>query len=509
MSAPPTAGAYELELGIITLVVAAPVLALFVANRDLYPIAQREPLMAVASNIGHTILVAVGFLEQVTPGMPLFVKRIINAFCFGVTLGGLLIRIWKLYMDAGIVNERVTGKHGWFIAHRQYRSRNFLLRMAAVIFLVHASVFTCQLASSGNNMVNVKNAPSEGWTSILSASVIVIYFFSFAVFSVKLAGAKDGFFLKFEYRMVGIGSGLVSLTWLIKLVTQFNCVISSCTSFILWFSWIWMLMFSIIHPLSIAMRDRRFGFFRCFFKLRRSKSSVRSRGSMATTVSKISELETPTTHERNYSAGTVAKLRQIPLAKFLTSAPGREAFRDFVVREFSVENLLFVEAVTQLRGRQLISKEDVQNLYDEYIATSAPNQVNLPCIVVQRLEARMKEGDEVVDAGQFDEAREHVMKLMQRDAYRRFQKTSEWHQHVGSFAKDKDVPLLHPDIASITAKPHASSDDESVDSGDDALTRETASVASVEVCTEAPAEIVQPAPCIIDGNQGLPTTESG
>jgi hypothetical protein len=164
----------------------------------------------------------------------------------------------------------------------------------------------------------------------------------------------------------------------------------------------------------------------------------------------VIQLDSPRSHDRNISTDTLTKLRHIPLSKFLTYGPGKEAFRDFLVLEFSVENLLFVEAVLHLRERQVISKEEANRVFDEYVMNSAPNQVNLPGVLVQRLDARMKDGGEALDVGLFDDTVEHVMKLMQRDAYRRFQKTPEWQHHIAAF-DDKEAQLQHPAIASVTA----------------------------------------------------------
>jgi hypothetical protein len=378
------------------------------------------------------------------------------------------------------------------------------MRFVAVIFLVHGAVLTVALASNTNLVQDSRLASSDGYDSILNAALIVLYFFSFAVFSVKLAGAKDGFYLKFEYRSVGLGSGFVCLVWLIKLVSSFPCAISSCNTFILWFSWVAMLAFSVVHPIWIASRDRKFGFFRCFTKTKKKSKTGTSRNSLNTT--RVSEgtstVQTPHSRPRNisFSSNSLTKLRALPLVKFLTNAQGREAFREFIVREFSVENLLFVEAVQQLRTNPQTSKEDVNNLYAEYIIPTAPNQVNLPHIVVQRLEARKNE--EGVDTGVFDEAVDHVMKLMQRDAYRRFQKTPDWYQHIAVF-HEKSPPQLA--MASITTM--SASEDETADERGDETTSQ-----DILVCPTPTTEIVVvPEACVhaIDCNEGLvPATEA-
>jgi hypothetical protein len=152
---------------------------------------------------------------------------------------------------------------------------------------------------------------------------------------------------------------------------------------------------------------------------------------------------------RRLSAAQILRLKHVPLIKFLTFPAGREAFREFLVREFSVENLLFVEAARELDHPGL-TKAECKELFDKFVAESSPNQVNLPMVVVQRLEARLGDsepGDMLNTV--FDDAVNHVMKLMHRDAFKRFQNTSAWQLHVVVFDAD---PKASP-ATTVTEEP--------------------------------------------------------
>jgi hypothetical protein len=161
---------------------------------------------------------------------------------------------------------------------------------------------------------------------------------------------------------------------------------------------------------------------------------------------------------RKLSDATLLKLRHINLSSFLTYGPGKEAFRAFLVREFSVENLLFVEAVEQFNALPSKTKADCQALYDKFVAESSQNQVNLPGVVCQRILARIQdmEAGETFN-GLFDEAYKHVMKLMQRDGYKRFQLTEEWKTHIVVFRVEDKKPAsagaAAPATANTTAEP--------------------------------------------------------
>jgi hypothetical protein len=138
--------------------------------------------------------------------------------------------------------------------------------------------------------------------------------------------------------------------------------------------------------------------------------------------------------QRQLSDATISKLRHVHLTTFLTYEPGKEAFRAFLVKEFSVENLLFVESVQQHNANPARTRADCVALCDNFITESSPNQVNLPSVVVQRLVARLQDSEPGESLnGLFDDASAHVMKLMQRDAFKRFQRTQAWYTHVAVF----------------------------------------------------------------------------
>jgi hypothetical protein len=216
-------------------------------------------------------------------------------------------------------------------------------------------------------------------------------------------------------------------------------------------------------PLVIAMRDPRFSFTRCFEIQRVVKKEAVSLSTREN--SKSGNEDFPSYREsqtdvhyseplapvvRQLSAGKIARLRHVPLVKFLTFPAGKEAFREFTVREFSVENLLFVEAVKTLNDNPAPTKADCKAIYDQYVASSGANQVNLPSVVVQRLEARLDDAEpgELGLKSYFDESYAHVMKLMQRDAFKRFQNTTAWQTHVVVFdaePKAETVPQAQPE----------------------------------------------------------------
>jgi hypothetical protein len=452
MAAPTTAaiGYYESPLAIATLLVAAPLLFLYVSNRQCFPLSQREPFFAVAANVAHVFLVSMFFFDQQYPSIPAWERKLVGSLGIGFTFGAFLIRTWKLYLDTGIANERVKNKMGWFIRHRHWRTPKALFRFALILVLIHVLLAIISLVSesSGNNLPARDNNKSAAY-SLLAGAVVVCYFIAFVVFSVLLASKSDGFWIKGELRAVGIGSGFATLMWLLKSLLNLPCSLPACGVMILWVSCIYMLFCSICWPLVMAWKDDpRFSFLPCVKAVQEQEfASVSSTISREYSDFRDSQLDV-TIHEPReekekvpLSPERLSKLKQVPLHKFLTYPAGRDAFKNFTVREFSVENMLFVEAVKSIRANMEATKADAKELFDQFIGDAAPNQVNLPAAVVQKLQARVQ-GDAVGEEPRlyFEEALEHVMKLMQRDAYKRFQKTADWESHVVVF-EDHSKPL--------------------------------------------------------------------
>jgi len=152
----------------------------------------------------------------------------------------------------------------------------------------------------------------------------------------------------------------------------------------------------------------------------------------------------------------VMKFKKVGLAKFLTYRPGREAFRRFTVLEFSVENLMFIEAVHRFREIEKPTRENIDKILDNFIGTTAPNQVNVPSGVVERLTANLVGIEEKDIKTVFHEAYLHVMKLMSRDTYKRFQQTRDWETHVVVF--DSEITDSPPTPRAATKTAPASTD---------------------------------------------------
>jgi hypothetical protein len=87
------------------------------------------------------------------------------------------------------------------------------------------------LSNSATNLQPARDSAKDSYDSLINAAVIILYFICFGIFAVKLAGKQDGFLLKKEYQLVGLGSGSLFILWFVKILTKFPCNMSSCRYF--------------------------------------------------------------------------------------------------------------------------------------------------------------------------------------------------------------------------------------------------------------------------------------
>lgn len=430
---------------------------------------QREPVWAAIANLSFQCVIWFYLFEKSYPQLPLWWNTFYSQLGWGIMLAMYLVRTWKLYIDSGLAHERVQNKFGWFVAHRHYRQRKFLMKFVGALVTFHVLMVPILFLEGEDVTIPAREATKQG-TALVFGAIVLAYFTTFGVFACKLRGLRDGFYIKTELGFVGVGGMFMVILWLSFAALSVPCMFPSCSVLILWFVAMWMFLWSIAFPLFIASRDPRFGVLKCFQKKqeRQTTTASNSRGSTREEVSDFRESSTievkPDTAPADaapLSVEKLARLKHVTLAKFLTYPPGREAFRTFTVLEFSVENLLFVEAVKEL-GSRVHTVAEVRALHDRFVVDSAPNQVNLPSVVVQRVKARVAEED--CDAKVFEEAVEHIFKVMQRDTYKRFQKTPEWAQCVRVFeaeerakrGKSAEVPATtveQPKVEVVVASP--------------------------------------------------------
>uniref|UniRef100_A0A673NA75 Regulator of G-protein signaling 6-like n=1 Tax=Sinocyclocheilus rhinocerous TaxID=307959 RepID=A0A673NA75_9TELE len=115
------------------------------------------------------------------------------------------------------------------------------------------------------------------------------------------------------------------------------------------------------------------------------------------------------------------------LDEALKDPVGREQFLKFLESEFSSENLLFWLAVQDLKCRPLQEvAARAQEIWQEFLAEGAPSAINLDSHSYERTSQNLK------DPGRysFEDAQDHIYKLMKSDSYPRFLRSNTYQDLV-------------------------------------------------------------------------------
>ncbi|XP_039597098.1 regulator of G-protein signaling 6 isoform X1 [Polypterus senegalus] len=101
----------------------------------------------------------------------------------------------------------------------------------------------------------------------------------------------------------------------------------------------------------------------------------------------------------------------------LMDSMGRDLFLKFLESEFSSENLRFWLAVQDLKQRPLQAVPDrVLEIWQEFLAPGAPSSINLDSHTFEKTSQNVKDPGRYT----FEDAQEHIYKLMKSDSYTRF-----------------------------------------------------------------------------------------
>uniref|UniRef100_A0A4W2GSL2 Regulator of G protein signaling 7 n=1 Tax=Bos indicus x Bos taurus TaxID=30522 RepID=A0A4W2GSL2_BOBOX len=115
---------------------------------------------------------------------------------------------------------------------------------------------------------------------------------------------------------------------------------------------------------------------------------------------------------------------------------GREQFLKFLESEFSSENLRFWLAVEDLKKRPIREVPSrVQEIWQEFLAPGAPSAINLDSKSYDKTTQNVKEPGRYT----FEDAQEHIYKLMKSDSYPRFIRSSAYQELLQAKKKGKSL----------------------------------------------------------------------
>eukprot|EP00924_Labyrinthula_sp_SR-Ha-C_P015723 snap_masked-scaffold_4-processed-gene-7.56-mRNA-1 protein AED:1.00 eAED:1.00 QI:0/0/0/0/1/1/2/0/387 len=116
----------------------------------------------------------------------------------------------------------------------------------------------------------------------------------------------------------------------------------------------------------------------------------------------------------------------LSLDDILANKHGRQAFKKHLINEFSSENLHFYETILLWKKKYAkFSSNSIlrqgKNIYNRWLAPSAPAQVNISYKVRERIKQDLENGE--IEDSSFDDALLEVKTLMDFDSFPRFRRT--------------------------------------------------------------------------------------
>uniref|UniRef100_A0A8C7DK15 Regulator of G protein signaling 6 n=1 Tax=Oncorhynchus kisutch TaxID=8019 RepID=A0A8C7DK15_ONCKI len=129
------------------------------------------------------------------------------------------------------------------------------------------------------------------------------------------------------------------------------------------------------------------------------------------------------------------------LEEALKDPAGQEAFLKFLESEFSSENLRFWLAVQDLKRRPLENVATrAQEIWQEFLAEGAPSSINLDSHSYERTSHNLQ------DPGRYsyEDAQEHIFKLMKSDSYARFLRSNIYQDLLLARKKPVSSTITNP-----------------------------------------------------------------
>uniref|UniRef100_UPI00358EF313 regulator of G-protein signaling 7-like isoform X2 n=1 Tax=Myxine glutinosa TaxID=7769 RepID=UPI00358EF313 len=130
------------------------------------------------------------------------------------------------------------------------------------------------------------------------------------------------------------------------------------------------------------------------------------------------------------------RLWSFTMEAVLKDPVGRDQFLKFLESEFSSENLRFWLAVQDLKRRPLREvPARAAEIWQEFLAPGAPSAINLDSRSYDRTQQNVREPGRYT----FEDAQEHIYKLMKSDSYARFLRSSVYQELLQAKKKVKSV----------------------------------------------------------------------
>lgn len=321
-------GDFFVALAIALWVISIPLATLMCLHNKAAPVQGRHPLLVVLSVITFLVFVTAVLLERVYPHVYScsgFV--VISVMIFGMSLWTMFLRTWLVFFMFMATAERAERriaeqeggtrvKNGWFVSHRWMTSLIFQYVMFAfgfVVLLITTIVFSI-ITKSTTNAQGFETCSARTGVFVTMAIIVLLIGIAWVIFSIKLRRvANDGFFIKKELAFLAI-----------------TCLVA-------------VILFL---PLSISEGSRKFANESFSFD-----ALVAGLTGFSVVIIcfgyPLSKLHIPRPVDEDQETLTLEEVLSV-------RPEGRDAFRVFLVSEFSVENMLVLDDIEKYKAMAVV-----------------------------------------------------------------------------------------------------------------------------------------------------------
>eukprot|EP00475_Leptophrys_vorax_P043838 TRINITY_DN8563_c0_g1_i1.p1 TRINITY_DN8563_c0_g1~~TRINITY_DN8563_c0_g1_i1.p1 ORF type:complete len:513 (-),score=130.88 TRINITY_DN8563_c0_g1_i1:21-1559(-) len=465
-------GGLFLSLAVISALVYVPCWTLYWKLRTLFPIQQRWPEAALLAQFTTAGTVIIFLLEPTSDIMipdgrfkfPCLLDVLATVVGIGSTCAIFLVRAWKLFFDCKISQDKFAVlsrdtldefqmKPSWFLKNKNLGVKSFLTRVGSVLISLHFVIAIILFASSNSPgkmaVATLRSAECDlSLTNTGGPATYFIYLILFIMISVKISKMEDNFFIKVELRYVGIGSLIILIMWFIQQAAIPCGSFYGCETFILWLISLNQFIFSIGYPLYLTVKTRQFRehpigrwLFLRGMKFPTSASRHDVNSLLTEDKFRTTELMDKNGHSESAisSAGAedVITIKRMTLEAFMIpNTERRKVFEQFMIGEFAVENVYFMDAVRDFRrlfedypdspGKNPKITTAAIDICSKFVDQKSSFQVNLPDRVASRIVSYISGLDHsrqtitVIPPDFFDEAYNVIRSMVEQDSFRRF-----------------------------------------------------------------------------------------
>lgn len=429
-------------LGVAWLVIFVPLAVystwLFWKRREIQPIKARNPNIVVVNDaVLIVFIVTVCFQRIFSKEYPCVLNLWSGWIGLLVIFTSYLWRGWLLYFVYNLAIARLNMKKlqdiPFFVRNRHYASGPFLIRFFGAICVI--LMMPCAVLTAGPHGQGIISGKGDGpgcpteWGPLAMALIVGVYILAFMYLSFNLKSVNDNFQIKSELKITGLVACVGVVGWTVFNLDRFESLNDS-------------------FPLSTLM--------------------LLVSGTTVFVMSTVIPLKRSYLEGEHMDTGPVLDSSSLSSLKdIIAQEAGRANFEQFLVKEFSVENMLFWREVNDFEnslnavdttGMDVLNPvhneevsedkfeellEQARQIYENYIEDDSFKQVNLPADLITRLDDKMREAEEWSEENYpnivtiYKEAKAEIFKLMNKDSYPRYRRSEVYKEFIAEIDKKK------------------------------------------------------------------------